>query len=134
MPSKEKALSSRAISKVSDFHPDFVNVFWSCVERCLREAFGKSESEARQAVVEMRERMNGLSEEAVLLVYHDSPIQIAANLAGAANRPLTEKELLAYDDILNAGRKDRPSRDEILRGHIQNPRFGTGVVIARGRK
>jgi hypothetical protein len=123
MPSNEKVVpASRAVNKVSDLHPNFVNNFWTFVELCLREVFDKSGNEAHQAVQRVRERMNRLSEEAILLMYHNSPIQIAANLAGAANRPLTAKELLAYDNLLNKNRVDRPSRDEVLQAaHINEP-------------
>jgi hypothetical protein len=125
MPSRENTLSpSPAVSKVADLHPRFVEGYWEIVRRCLREAFEKSEAEADQAIKRVRERMGKLSDEATLLMYHDSPIQVAANLAGVANRPLTAEELLAYDEILNAQRKDRPDRDEVLRGHLQSPRFG----------
>jgi len=123
MPSNENELPrTRAVSKVSELHPESVDRFWKLVERCLQEVFEKSKDDASQAVQAVRKKMKGLSEEAVLLTYHDSRVQTAANMIGTANRPLTDKELLAYHELLNANRKDRPSRDEILHG--QHPRAG----------
>jgi hypothetical protein len=88
--------------------------YWKMVEACLRVVFGKSDTEAHKAVAKMRARTEELSEPAALLLYHDSPLQIASILAGASDRELTEQELLAYDKLWNPNMKDRPSREQIL--------------------
>jgi hypothetical protein len=124
MPSSEKTLPLRAASEVSDFSPDFISSHWKAVEACLREVFKKSDSEAQDAVLKMRHRVSELSQQAALLVYHDSPLQTAATLAGAADRGLTPEELLAWEKILNSRRNDRPSRDDILKARTEPPRFG----------
>jgi hypothetical protein len=109
MPSGEQTLPSRTASTMADLDPKWIVRYWRAVEACLREVFGKSEE---------------LSESAALLLYHDSPLQIASILAGASDRELTEQELLAYDKLWNPNVKDRPSREQILQVHRLMPKAG----------
>jgi hypothetical protein len=113
----------RSVSKLADLPPPYVEWFWRAVKRCLCDVFHKSKRNADHAIHEMKEWMERLSDEAKLLTYHDSPLQISASLAGAANRPLTPEEELAWDNIVNSDRADRPSRDDVLRGYEHSPRF-----------
>jgi hypothetical protein len=124
MPSGEKTLHSRRASKIADLDPKSIAGYWQFVELCLRQVFGKSATEAHKATVKMQARTEGLSEPAALLLYHDSPLQIASILAGASHRELTEQELLAFDKLWNPNMKDRPSREQILRVHRLMPKAG----------
>lgn len=124
MPSDEKTLHSRRADTMADLDPEWVARYWKIVETCLCEVFEKSDTEARKAVEKMQARTEQLSEPAALLVYHDSPLQIASILAGAAHRELTEKELLVFDKLWNPDMKDRPSREQILKVQRHVPRAG----------
>jgi hypothetical protein len=125
MPSGERALSIRAVSSVADLDEETVEMFWRVVEASMTRVFAKSDKEARNAVLNLRQRMLEESREAALLFYHDSPLQIASILAGAAYRPLTDEELLAYDKIFqHSASKDRPSQEQLLRVHRPAPKAG----------
>jgi hypothetical protein len=115
MPSVNKSLFPPRASSVAELDAVWIETYWRVVEGCLGKVFGKSDIEAQKAVTRMRSRMTGLSESAALLIYHDSPLQIASMLAGASNRELTEQELLAYDTFWRYDEKDdRPTREQIL--------------------
>jgi hypothetical protein len=122
MPSSEKTLPSRTASTIADLDPKLIASYWTGVEVCLREVFGKSDTEAHRAAERMRARTEKLSEGAALLIYHDSPLQIASILAGASHRELTEQELLAFDKLWDPNMTDRPSREQILRVQRHMPR------------
>ena len=107
MPSFEKNASVVAEGG-ADLDRSQVREFWALVRRCLSEVFHMPPDDAEIAIAELDKRMDSLSKDAVLLMYHNSPLQVAANLAGAGSRKLTAAEELAYDQILNAGRSDRP--------------------------
>ena len=124
MPSGEKNFPSRRATTVADLDPKWIVRYWNVVEACLREVFRKSDKEAHNAVVKMRARSEELSEPVALLIYHDSPLQIASILAGASHRELTEQELLAYDKFWDPNMKDRPSREQTLKVHRHTPRAG----------
>jgi hypothetical protein len=125
MPSgKKETLHSRTASTTADLDPKWVVHYWQSVETCLRQVFGKSQTEAHKATLKMQARTKELPEPTALLLYHDSPLQIASILAGASHRELTEQELLAYDKLWDPNMKDRPSREEILKVHRHTPRAG----------
>ena len=126
MPSGEKTLSSHVAGTVADLNKNFVSSYWRFVEICLREVFHETSVEADNAVATIRKRLEKLPDDRALLLYHDSPLQTAATLAGAANRPLTPEELLTYEELLNKNRpkSERPSRDQILQAHTSSPKIG----------
>jgi hypothetical protein len=124
MPSGEKTLPTPRVSVIAELPPEDIKRYWMIVERCLRDVFKKSDKEAHNAVVKMLARTGEMSDSAALLVYHDSPLQIASILAGASQRPLTEEELLAYDKLWNPNLADLPSREQILQVHRFTPKVG----------
>jgi hypothetical protein len=87
------------------------------VGRCLTEIFGKTEREARISIGILEDRGKSLTEENMILLYHNSPLQIAANLAGASSRPLTTDEKLKYIAIINEKRDDRPEMRDLQRAY-----------------
>ncbi|MGJ4930376.1 hypothetical protein ACQR1K_24765 [Bradyrhizobium sp. HKCCYLRH3095] len=118
------------MNKSADLKAEEVETFWRIVVRCLRDVFGKSDWDASQLVSDMKSKMKGLTEEARLLVYHDAPIQVAANLAGVAHRPLGDREVLEYEELLKqeypeALTEDNipPNSSELLEGYFRRPRF-----------
>ena len=72
-------------TKVDDLDKHYVDGYWNLVKRCLKEVFGKTEREATNSVRDFRSRTTDLTEENRLLIYHNSPLQIAAALN--ATRP-----------------------------------------------
>jgi hypothetical protein len=127
MPSgEEKTFPSRTASRSADLDPKLIDSYWQLVEKSLRKVFGKSDKEAYEAVVKMRHKAAELPEPARLLIYHDTPLQIASILAGASHRALTENELLAYNKLWRypPDVKDRPSREQMLRVHGAVPKVG----------
>lgn len=127
MPSGERTLlsPSRSISSVEDLDEKTVKMFWQVVEVSMQRVFGKSNKEASQAIQALRDRMRGEKSGESLLIYHDSPLQIASILSGAAYRPLTDEELLAYDKLWhNPDAKDRPSREQLLQINRPSPKAG----------
>jgi hypothetical protein len=97
--------------------------YWDLVRRSLTEIFGNSEYEASASIDQIKARIELLTEENALLLYHSNPLQIAANLAGASSRPLTEKEKLKYEAIINEHRDDRPDENEITKAYPDDLRF-----------
>ena len=124
MASGEKTFHSHRVSKVAELDSKWIDRYWAGVELCLRKVFRKSDTEARKAAATMRARTDELSEPATLLLYHDSPLQVAAILAGASDRGLTEEELLAYDKLWPSDSKDRPTREQILQVHKLKTKAG----------
>ncbi len=122
MPSQQKAAPLRSAGKIADLAPDYLPQYWSWVEECLREVFHKSKAEIQQAVQRSREGFGKAPDDEALMLYHTSPLQLAAILAGVTDRPLTADELLAYAKLQNRRRADRPSPDEILQAHVSDPR------------
>ncbi len=117
MPSGEKAFSQRTASQTADLDPNWIEPWWKVVEISLQEVFGKSHREALEAIARLRIQAKELSEPAQLLMYHDSPLQIASLLAGVSNRELTEQELLAYDKLWGPDTPSHPTREQILQVH-----------------
>lgn len=114
MPSGEKAPMPSPASAISDLNPKAVELYWQIVELCLREVFKRPTPAAREAVEKMREETDALPGQEALFVYHDSPLQTASILAGAASRELTDEELLDYDKLWQQHVDDRPSEKQIL--------------------
>ncbi|MHC2435735.1 hypothetical protein [Bradyrhizobium sp. USDA 4451] len=117
----------RSAATRADLSPQFMADYWSFVEVCLHKVFHQSEHDAHQAVQNMRKRVEELPDNGDLFVYHDSPLQTAAVLAGASLRELSEEELLAYDSLVNGQNPDRPTRDQVLdvyRGAGLRPKAG----------
>jgi hypothetical protein len=122
MPSGEKITPPSPATTIFDLDPDYISTYWRFLEVCLREVFHRHDADS--AVSRLRERVRELPANDALFVYHDSPLQTAALLAGAADRPLTDEELLAYDALTNSNRKDRPTREQVLRVHRLSPKVG----------
>ncbi|WP_146006573.1 hypothetical protein [Bradyrhizobium forestalis] len=117
MTSDDENASVAAIAKsVGDLDQSAKNEFWGLVRRTLVEVLGKSERDADTEIESLTERLDALSHDDALMIYHNSPIQVAANLAGV-DGPLTAQQELAYDDIMNRGRpaSERPTEKEVLR-------------------
>jgi len=93
--------------------------------------FHQSAIEPNFAVTRMRtnleqkkdDKAGEIGPDSALAVYHDAPLQIAAILAGASQRLLTEDELIAYEALLGEGKDldKRPSREEILKAYTSVP-------------
>jgi hypothetical protein len=113
-----------AITRAGELDKNYPELYWRFVVACLHRVFKLSDVEAQESVKRMRTKAAELSDEATLYLYHDSPLQIASVLAGAARRPLTEEELLAYDKLWGESTADRPTREQILKVHTQSPKAG----------
>jgi hypothetical protein len=106
---------------------DQIAEYWNLVRRCLSEVFDKAEYEADALIGNMRARTEALTEEEVLLLYHNNPLQIGANLAGASGRPLTADEKLKYVAIMSENRDDRPAGEDVVAAYPDDLRFHQAV-------
>src|SRR4051794_39038343 len=94
-----RTVTSRTASKPAELDPRWIEFYWQVVEACLQRVFGKSSRDSKDLVLKMQARMKDLPEQALLLLYHDAPLQTASILAGASGRELSDQELLAYDKL-----------------------------------
>ena len=116
-------LAATVATKSEDLDPHKVDAYWNLVKRCLKEVFGQSEHEAGSSINDMQTRMKSLTTENILLLHHYDPIQIAANLAGKASRPLTTEEKLKYAAIVNENSHDQPDVKDIQKAYPDDLRF-----------
>jgi len=110
-------LAATVATKFGELDRHKVDAYWNLVRRCLKEVFGKNEHEVRASIRNFNSRAKLLTEENILLLHHSSPLQIAANLAGAGSRPLTPDEKLKYVAIINENRDDRPDEKDIKKAY-----------------
>jgi hypothetical protein len=127
MPPDEK-VRSQAVAHSSELDEKFIASYWKFVEVCLTRIFHQSDADAKQAISRMRQNLGeATSEKAAwkspdrsLAVFHDSPLQTAAILAGVSRRPLTQEELVAYAELQNDDLDEtaRPTPEQIRQAYI----------------
>jgi hypothetical protein len=77
--------------------------YWGRVKRALQHVFQKDPTRAD----ELRKRVDGAPPDTQTAFYHADPFEIAADLAGRRNHPLSDAETARYLDLLD--RRDRPA-------------------------
>jgi hypothetical protein len=106
-------LAATGVTKFDELDPRQLEAYWALVKRCLKEIFGKTEQEVEASFQDLRSRFESIPREDWLFFYHNSPLQVAANLAGASSRPLSPDEKVKYVKIISENRHDQPDEGDI---------------------
>lgn len=106
--------STKSIGEaVSVLPEDAIEDYWTKVVEALEKVFKKSSPEAKDMVRTLQRRIAEEGVSAEIAIYHVDPFQVAADLGGARDRPVTPQEKQAYARIAwNPTQMDRP--DEAL--------------------
>lgn len=121
-PDEDNEQDYRAVNNLSDLDQAAVAKYWGRVHKTLTHVFDKPDEEARDAVADLRRRLNK-QPETELHVYHADPFQIAADIA----RPgieVTAAEKDRYYEILkeeNPDQQDWPNRGSLRRSVPDDP-------------
>jgi hypothetical protein len=95
-------VAASIIANADDLSTTAVDQYWASVRRCLVEIFKTEGRDAQAAVDKLVARLNAeLSGQDRLFIYHSSPLEIAASLAGADSRPLSIEEHERYSRMLS---------------------------------
>jgi hypothetical protein len=96
---------AKTVNTDSEIPKNGTDVYWSTVYRALTEVFKKEANEADALVrgmmnkIDQRKESNASSDLERVAIFHVDPIQVAADLGGARDRPLTQQEKQDYAAI-----------------------------------
>jgi hypothetical protein len=85
----------------------FKDNYWVCVERALERAFHSDPSSAER----LRKKVDKASADTQTAFYHADPFEVAADLAGRQQEPITPEEKRRYIDAVNIS--DSPEDKEL---------------------
>ena len=90
---------------------DFRDEYWGRVKRTLQRVFHGNPTDADR----LRDKINAAPEETQTIFYHADPFEVAADLAGRREGPISQEEQEEY--LRTEERADRPVREELGRTH-----------------
>jgi hypothetical protein len=95
---------------------EFVSDYWERVSRTLVEVF---HSDGGRAAA-LRQKVRAAPLETQAAFYHADPLEVAADLAGRRDEPITMQEKKKYLEV--EGRLDRPSWEQLRLWDNENRR------------
>ncbi len=99
----------RVIRPDQPLSPEFRDEYWLRVKDTLRKVFGKGGRCAEEA----RKKLEKLEQQSQTIFYHAEPLEVAADLAGRRQEPITAEERARYQKEVLGGH-DRPPQ-----GHFE---------------
>jgi hypothetical protein len=120
-PDEDNELDYRPVGDRSDLDPAEIERYWGRVQRTLTDVFDMTNTLAKDAVADLRQRLGGLSGTEVHF-YHADPFQVAADIA-RPGAEVTPEQKDRYLDVLEAEQDpyDLPKRGSLRRSIPDDP-------------
>jgi hypothetical protein len=96
------------VAAIKEIDNQQIDAYWRRVVETLQHVFGMSRSDAEDKVRELWAKLKETGPDTQLHFYHSDPFEVAADLAGAAARPITPEEKRRYIELQNLPKDDRP--------------------------
>jgi hypothetical protein len=105
----------------------FEDNYWECVKGTLEKVFNESTTSADTSIEKLRDKLKNAPIGTRTVFYHAEPLEVAADLAGRREKPITPDEKKRYIEVRENYLKvyqmkssTRPSEDDLSQTHPED--------------